>query len=286
VNSNSFASGLAVSTKPVEDIAELLRPPTFKDWLLAYLHGVWVITEIEIRKLRHDPFELVTRAVQPALWLAVFGEALSRLHAIPTGNVSYLTFMTPGILAQSLMFISIFNGISIIWERDAGILQKFLVMPVPRASFITGKGLGAGVRALCQVVVIFVLALLLGVQLKWSVLGIVGTMLTVLVGASFFSILSMLIAITVKTRERFMGIGQVLTMPLFFASNAIYPLAIMPDWLHVVAQANPLSYVVDLLRGYLVNGSVPNALLDWAVLLVAVVIVQSIASVTYQTIVL
>jgi ABC-2 type transport system permease protein len=96
----------------------------------------------------------------------------------------------------------------------------------------------------------------------------------------------MLIAITVKTRERFMGIGQVLTMPLFFASNAIYPLAIMPDWLRVVAQVNPLSYVVDLLRGYLVYGSVPNAALDWTVLLIAVVIVQTIASLTYQTIVL
>jgi ABC-2 type transport system permease protein len=286
VNSNSFANVLTVSTESTENIAELLRPLTLKDWLLHYLHGVWVITEIEIRKLRHDPFELLTRAVQPALWLTVFGEALSRLRAIPTGSVSYLAFMTPGILAQSLMFISIFNGISIIWERDAGILQKFLVMPVPRASFITGKGLGAGVRALSQAVVIFVLALLLGVQLKWSVGGIIGTLLTVLVGASFFSILSMLIAITVKTRERFMGIGQVLTMPLFFASNAIYPLAIMPDWLRVIAQVNPLSYVVDLLRGYLIYGNVPNALLDWTVLLVAVVIVQSIASVTYQTIVL
>jgi ABC-2 type transport system permease protein len=286
VKSNSFVDVLAVSTKPAEELAELLRPPTLKDWVLGYLHGVLVVTEIEIRKLRHDPFELVTRVVQPALWLVIFGEAFSRLRAIPTGNVNYLTFMTPGILAQSLMFISIFYGISIIWERDAGILQKFLVMPVPRASFITGKGLGAGVRALCQAVVIFALALVLGVHLKWSVVGIIGSLLTVLVGSSFFSILSMLLAITVKTRERFMGIGQVLTMPLFFASNAIYPLAIMPDWLRVVAQVNPLSYVVDLLRGYLVNGSVPNAPLDWAVLLIAVVIVQSIASVTYQTIVL
>jgi ABC-2 type transport system permease protein len=286
VKSDSFANVLDVSIKPAEELALLLRPPTLGDWLLGYFHGVWVVTEIEIRKLRHDPFELVTRAVQPALWLVIFGEALSRLRAIPTGNVNYLTFMTPGILAQSLMFISIFYGISIIWERDAGILQKFLVMPVPRASFITGKGLGAGVRALCQAVVIFVLALLLGVRLNWSVGAIVGSLLTVLVGASFFSILSMLIAITVKTRERFMGIGQVLTMPLFFASNAIYPLAIMPDWLQVVARVNPLSYVVDLLRGYLVNGNVPNAPLAWAVLLIAVLIVQSIASLTYQTIVL
>ena len=286
MKSDSFVNVLDVSIKPAEELALLLRPPTLGDWLLGYFHGVWVVTEIEIRKLRHDPFELVTRAVQPALWLVIFGEALSRLRAIPTGNVNYLTFMTPGILAQSLMFISIFYGISIIWERDAGILQKFLVMPVPRASFITGKGLGAGVRALCQAVVIFVLALLLGVHLNWSVGAIVGSLLTVLVGASFFSILSMLIAITVKTRERFMGIGQVLTMPLFFASNAIYPLAIMPDWLQVVARVNPLSYVVDLLRGYLVDGNVSNAPLAWGVLLIAVLIVQSIASLTYQTIVL
>jgi ABC-2 type transport system permease protein len=286
VKPNSSVNVLTVSDKPDEEIIELLRPPTLKDWLLSYLHGSWVVTEIEIRKLRHDPFELVTRATQPALWLTIFGEVLSHLRAIPTGNVSYLTFMTPGILAQSLTFTSILYGIGTIWERDAGILQKFLVMPVPRASFITGKGLGAGVRALYQAVVIFVLALLLGVQLKWSIGGIIGALLTVLMAASFFSILSMLIAITMKTRERFMGIGQTITMPLFFASNAIYPLAIMPAWLRVVAQVNPLSYVVDLLRGYLVNGNVPNALLDWTVLLVAVVIVQGIASVTYHRIVL
>jgi len=286
VKSDSSVNVLDVSIRPVEELVSLLRPPTLGDWLLGYLHGVWVVTEIEIRKLRHDPFELVTRVVQPALWLIIFGEALSRLRAIPTGNVSYLTFMTPGILAQSVMFISIFYGIGIIWERDAGILQKFLVMPVPRASFITGKGLGAGVRAVFQGVVIFLLALVLGVHLNWSVGAIVGSLLTVLVGSSFFSILSMLIAITVKTRERFMGIGQVITMPLFFASNAIYPLAIMPDWLRVVAQINPLSYVVDLLRGYLIYGSVPNAPLAWAVLLIAVLIVQTIASLTYQTIIL
>jgi ABC-2 type transport system permease protein len=286
VKPNSSVNVLTVSAKPDKDVTELLRPPILKDWLLNYLRGAWVITEIEIRKLRHDPFELVTRAVQPAIWLTIFGEALSHLRAIPTGNVSYLTFITPGILAQSLMILSIFYGINIIWERDTGILQKFLVMPVPRASFIMGKGLGASVRALSQAVIIFVLALLLGVQFKWSVGGIIGSLLTVLVGASFFSILSMLIAITVKTRAGFMSIGQAIVMPLFFASNAIYPLAIMPNWLRVVAQANPLSDVVDLLRGYLINGYVPNALLDWTVLLVAVVIVQSIASVTYHTIVL
>ena len=264
----------------------LVQRPSLLDQVSAYIHGSMVVAEIEIRKLRHDPTELFTRAVQPALWLVIFGQALSHIRAIPTGNIDYLTFMTPGILAQSLMFISIFYGLTIIWDRDQGILSKFLAMPVPRASFVTGKALGAGVRALSQAFVIFILALLLGVNLHWTVLGVIGSLLTVVVGASFFATLSFLIAIGLKTRERFMGFGQVLTMPLFFASNAIYPITIMPDWLQVISRINPLTYIVDLLRGYLVTGSVPGALLDWSLLLLALVIVQVIAGRTYHRVVL
>ena len=284
--SDSFVDVPSALTDLEPTLDDLLRAPSPWETLLNYLNGAMVVGEIEFRKLRHDPWELVTRAIQPVLWLGIFGQAFSRIRAIPTGNVSYLTFMTPGILAQSLMFISIFYGLNIIWERDAGILQKFLVLPIPRASFVAGKGLGAGVRSISQAVFIFILALLMGVDLHWSVGGIVGSILTVVVGASFFSTFSMLIATIVKTRERFMGIGQVITMPLFFASNAIYPISIMPDWLRVLAQINPLSYIVDLLRGYLVNGSVPNALLDWSVLIVAVVVVQVIVARRYHTIVL
>ena len=92
MKSNSFVNALTASTKPAEELASLLRPLTLRDWFLGYMHGVWVVTEIEIRKLWHDPFELITRVVQPALWLIIFGQALSRLRAIPTGSVSYLTF--------------------------------------------------------------------------------------------------------------------------------------------------------------------------------------------------
>jgi ABC-2 type transport system permease protein len=282
----SFVDGFSISTKPAQKLSSLLRPPSLGEWFLDYLRGAWVVTEIEIRKLRHDPFEMITRAVAPTVWLVIYGQVLSQLQAIPTGNVSYLTFITPGFLAYSVMFTSIFYGLNIIWERDAGILQKFLVMPVPRASFVTGKGLGAGVRALTQVIAIFALALLLGVQLHWSIVGIVGSVLTILAGSSLFLTFSLLIAILMKTRERFMAIGQVIALPLFFASSAIYPLSIMPGWLRVVAQINPLSYIVDLLRGYLINGYTTNMLLDWAILLIAVLIVQAITAMTYHTIAL
>ena len=265
--------------------AEALPPaPRPRQQLAQYIWDAFVVAEIEVRKLRHDPTELLTRAIQPALWLVIFGKAFERIRAIPTGNVDYLAFMTPGILAQSVMFIAIFYGLSIIWDRDQGILPKLLVMPVPRASFVTGKALGAGVRALSQALVIFVLALLIGVRIHWSVAGIVGTLLAALAGAAFFATLSMLIAILVKTRERFMGMGQVITMPLFFASNAIYPIAIMPGWLQVVARVNPLTYVVDLLRGYLLYGHVEAAVTDWAVLLGALLVAQVVAGRFYHAI--
>ncbi|MCL8207384.1 MAG: ABC transporter permease [Actinomycetia bacterium] len=231
-----------------------------------YVRCALAVGEMEGRKLWHDPTELLTRALQPALWLVIFGEAMARLRAIPSGGVPYLTFLTPGILAQSLMFVAIFYGLGVIWDRDAGLLQKFLVLPVPRTAFVTGRGLGAGVRALVQGIIVLGLARALGVHLRWTLGGVVGSLAAVVVGAGIFATLSMLIAIAVKTRERFMGIGQVITMPLFFASNAIYPLSIMPPWLHAVAAVNPLTGVVDLLRGYLVTGHVVHALQVWAVL--------------------
>jgi len=253
--------------------------------ILDYIFNSFTIAEMEVRKLRHDPTELLTRAVQPVLWLLIFGQAFSRIRAIPTGNVNYQTFMAPGILAQSMMFISIFYGLSIIWDKDQGILQKLIAMPVPRAAFVTGKAFGAGVRAISQVIIILFLSYLLGLNIKWSLLNIIMSIFTIILGAAFFSSLSMALAAIVKSRERFMGIGQVITMPLFFASNAIYPMQIMPHWLQIIAKINPLSYVVELLRGYLINGSISGASFDWLILILATVVIQVISAVLYPHIV-
>ena len=212
------------------------------------------IAEVELRKLARDPTELLTRAVQPALWLLVFGEVFSRVRAIPTGNLSYLEFMAPGVLAQSVLFSAIFFGISVIWERDLGIIHKLLVSPAYRGALVMGKAISAGLRGLMQAVIIYLLALLMGIHLQFSPVALAGVAAVVMLGSALFATFSLIVACVVKTRERFMGIGQVLTMPLFFASNAIYPLAIMPAWLKVVAHVNPLTYVVDALRGLMVRG--------------------------------
>jgi ABC-2 type transport system permease protein len=240
---------------------------------------------MEIRKLRHDPLELLTRAIQPALWLLVFGQVFSRIRAIPTGNLRYVDFLAPGVLSQSVLFIAIFYGISIIWERDLGVLYKFLVSPVPRAALVLGKALSAGVRGLAQAIIIYLLSLLLGVRMNAHPLALVAVVFTVMLGAACFSTFSLIIACLVKTRERFMGIGQVLTMPLFFASSAIYPLSLMPRWLQVIARVNPLTYLVDALRSLMLAGgsSVYGAGVDIGVIALATAILVAIAARLYPT---
>ena len=215
---------------------------------VSFVYKTLTIAEMEVRKLRHDPTEVLMRAVQPAIWLLIFGEVFSRTHIIPSGGLSYKAFIAPGVLAQSVLFIAIFYGIAIIWERDLGIVHKLLATPTPRTALVLGKALSAGVRALSQGIIIYFLAALLGVSLNWHPLALAGVVLIVLLGAAIFATFSLIIACLVRTRERFMGIGQVLTMPLFFASSAIYPLSIMPVWLKVLAHANPLTYQVDAQR--------------------------------------
>jgi ABC-2 type transport system permease protein len=226
---------------------------------------VYTLCLVELQKLRHDRSELVTRAIQPALWLVIFGTTFSRIRAIPTGGVPYLDFLAPGIIAQSALFIAIFYGIQIIWERDAGVLTKLLVTPTPRVALVAGKAFAAGVRAVAQAVVVIVVAALLGVALTWNPLRLLGALVVVVLGAAFFACLSVTIAGIVLKRERLMGIGQAITMPLFFASNALYPVRLMPAWLRAISRGNPLSYEVSALRGLLV-GTSTNLALDLAVL--------------------
>jgi len=248
-----------------------------------FLEDAWTVAQGELRKLVHDPTELLTRAVQPVLWLLVFGQVLAQARAIPTGKLGYMDFLAPGVLAQSALFSAIFFGIAVIWERDLGVLHKYLVSPASRMALVSGKALAGGLRALVQAVVVYLVAALIGVHLRFGVVPIVGAAVVVVLGAAGFATFSLIIACLVRTRERFMGIGQVLTMPLFFASSAIYPIAVMPSWLQVVAHVNPLTYQVDALRSLMVSGgsaTFPIGL-DFGVLAFALAVLLVIAARLY-----
>jgi len=270
---------MARSLAPAARPAAWVSPSRFGMFLV----DTAAITDAELRKVRHDPYELIQRAVQPVLWLLIFGEVMAASRAIPTGDLPYIDFLAPGILAQSALFSAIFYGITVVWERDLGIVQRYLVSPASRTSLVAGKALAAGLRALTQAGIVYLFAILLGVHVIFDVFRIAGVGLAVILGSAVFAMFSLSIASLIKNRDRVMGFGQLMTMPLFFASSAIYPIALMPTWLQAIAIVNPLTYMVSATRALMVqpNIDVQALALDFGVLSIFAIAMLLIAARLY-----
>jgi len=230
--------------------------------------GTGAIARVEVQKLRHDNLDIFTRSVQPLLWLFVFGTALQHARSLRGGYGDYRAYIAPGVMAQAALFVAIFYGLAVIWERDLGQLQRLLATPLPRLGIVLGKASGASVRAIVQAFVLFAVLAIARIDIHWSVFGMLGSLVLLAIGTAAFACLSMVLAALVKTRERFMGIGQLVAMPLFFASSALYPLALLPVWLRAIARVNPLTYEVEGMRRMLLSLPVGDAL--WIDFLVSI----------------
>jgi len=249
------------------------------------LRNLFVMIELELRRLRHDRSELYFRAVQPILWIVVFGPVMGSVRGIPTGGIPYTDFITPGVLIQSTTFLCIFYGLMMVWERDSGILKKLLVTPASRYATVIGRSMASGIRAIFQGLIIVPVALIMGVKFVPNVGYFAAAFLIIFFASGGFAAISILVASFMKTRERFMGIGQAIIMPLFFASNALYPIEMMPEALKVFSSFNPLSYVVDAVRGLMITGNLSNLWLDVIAISVFDVVMFVLASVSFRKII-
>ena len=244
-----------------------------------------VMIELELRRLRHDRTEIYFRAVQPILWIVIYGPVMSSVRAIPTGGVPYTDFITPGVMIQTTTFVSIFYGLMMVWERDSGILKKLLVTPASRYATVIGRSMASGVRATFQALIILPIALIIGVQFIPNPAYFVLAFAIIFFASGGFAAISILAASFMKTRERFMGIGQAIIMPLFFASNALYPVQLMPPILREFSTFNPLSYVVDAVRGLLITGDLSNLLVDLVAIAIFDVVLFILASISFKRII-
>lgn len=245
----------------------------------------FVMIELELRRLRHDRTELYFRAVQPILWIVIFGPVMGAIRAIPTGNIPYTDFITPGVLIQSTTFLCIFFGLMMVWERDSGILKKLLVTPASRYATVIGRSMASGIRAIFQGLIVIPVALIMSVKFIPNPAYFIFAFVIIFLASGGFAAISILAASFMKTRERFMGIGQAIIMPLFFASNALYPVQIMPQILKDFSAFNPLSYVVDAVRGLLITGDLTNLPIDLAAIAIFDVILFILASISFRRII-
>ena len=172
-----------------------------------------------------------------------------------------------------------------VWERESGILKKLLITPASRYSMVVGRSMASGVRAIFQAIIIIPVAILIGVSFYLNAIFIVAAFVVIFFSSGGFAALSIIVASFLKTRERFMGIGQAIIMPLFFASNALYPTSVMPPLLQEFSSVNPMSYVVDAVRGLMITGNISTLPVDIFALVLFDIVLFALASVSFRKII-
>ena len=236
-----------VASETAGSVAELIRVSVPRRSLSRDLRAVSIVWRRELLRFQADRLRIVSSLVQPVLFLLVLGTGLSRLagHGMPPG-LSFSTFIYPGVLSMSVLFTALFSAGSIVWDREFGFLREMLVAPVSRAALVIGKCLGGATVATFQGLVILALAGLVHVPYNPVMfLEVIGKLLLLSFTLTAFGVA---IAARITQMQAFMALTQMMVMPLFFLSGALYPLNGLPTWLTIVTRFDPLTYVVGPMR--------------------------------------
>jgi ABC-2 type transport system permease protein len=210
------------------------------------LRAIKIVWQRELIRFRADRLRMVTALVQPLLFLFVLGAGLESLARAGTHGVALKTFIYPGILCISVMFTAMFSAASIVWDREFGFLREMMVAPIRRSSIVIGKCLGGATVASFQGLVIIALAGL--VKVPYTPLLLLGIFALQLLLAFAITAFGVMIAVRIKQMQSFMGVMQMIVMPMFFISGALFPVAGLPRWLTVLNRLDPLTYAVDPMR--------------------------------------
>jgi ABC-2 type transport system permease protein len=228
-------------------LAEQIRVAVPERGVRHDLRAVSIVWRRELIRFRTDRLRAITALIQPVLFLFVLGTGLSTLAGagMPSG-VSFKTFIYPGVLAMSVLFTAIFSAASIVWDREFGFLREILVAPVSRASIVIGKCLGGATIATFQGIVFLLLAGFADVPYNPVLfVTLIGELLLLSFTLTAFGVM---MAARIKQFQAFMALTQMLVLPLFFLSGALYPLTGLPAWLSVLTRIDPLTYIVGPMR--------------------------------------
>jgi ABC-2 type transport system permease protein len=230
------------------EVVRVRVPP--RSWR-SELRAVKIVWRRELIRFKSDRMRIVTSLVQPLLLLFVLGTGLQQLSSASTHGVDLKTFIYPGILCMAVMFTAMFSAASIVWDREFGFLREMMVAPVRRSSIVIGKCLGGATVASLQGVILICLAGAVHVPYDpVLLLGIFGLQLLLAFSITAFGVM---VAARIKQMQSFMGVMQMIVMPMFFISGALYPVANLPQWLKLLNRIDPLTYAVDPMRRLVFN---------------------------------
>jgi ABC-2 type transport system permease protein len=240
---------------------------------LIEVNAVYVLVAREFKKFIREKSRLVSTLARPLIWLFLVGGGMSRLVSPGMGvmGVSYMQFIFPGILGMTILFSSIFSSISIIWDKEFGLMKEILVAPVSRFSIVVGKALSGTIVSVIQAAIILGLFPFLGIRI--GLCSIIETLLISILLSFCISSLGIVIATFYESFESFSVIMNFIVMPMFFLSGAMYPVKKLPQTLQVVTKLNPLTYGIDALKYSIFRG---GEITDFSLLLdVGVMVITS-----------
>jgi ABC-2 type transport system permease protein len=210
------------------------------------LRAIKIVWHRELIRYFSDRLRIATALLQPALFLFVLGTGLSHLASAGTGGLNLRTYFYPGILGMAVLFTAIFSAASVVWDREFGFLREMLVAPVRRSSIVIGKCFGGATVAATQGVLLIAMAGLIGVPYTPKLIfGILGLQILL---SFMLTAFALVVAASVTQMQTFMALTQMLVMPLFFLSGALYPVTGLPTWLTALNRVDPLTYAVDPMR--------------------------------------
>jgi ABC-2 type transport system permease protein len=210
------------------------------------LRAIKVVLQRELIRFWQDRMRIVVALVQPVLFLFVLGTGLAALTRAGSGGFDLRTFLFPGVLAMSVMMPAMFSAGTIVFDREYGFLREMLVAPVSRTALVVGKCFGGAIVATGQGVLVLALAPVVGISYSagWM-LAVLGLLLVL---AFTLTALGVMAAGRIRSFQGFMGLVNMIMMPMLFLSGAMFPLSGLPAWLTALTHVNPLTYAVDAVR--------------------------------------
>lgn len=219
---------------------------------MSELRGILSLWKREIMRYLRDRTRVVSSFFQPLLWLVIFGTGLGSSIRVGTG-INYQEFIFPGIIGQTLLFTSMFMGISLIWDRQFGFLKEIMVAPISRVSIFVGKMLGVSTDSMIQGMIVMLLGFIIGVKITLPmVVEVVPLMILITLG---MACIGLTLASFMDSLESYGTIMTFVNLPMFFLSGALFPVYNLPTWLQWVVYIDPLTYGVDALRTVILGSS-------------------------------
>jgi ABC-2 type transport system permease protein len=271
-----------IASTGARGVAAMMRPALNT----SPIHGLWALTQRDLRKWYTNPYQLLISLIQPVIWMGLFGKALNFGSFITAGasssgvnadaimlsffgTTSYFSYLVCGMLVFIVLFSSTFAGMSVVWDRRFGFMNKALSTPVSRGAIVMGKILQSVVRSIIQAAVVLIIGVALGLETNGlTALGLAGTFAVIFLVSMGLSGLFVMLSLRSSNWQTQMAVINLLNLPLLFASNALFPAKIMPLWLQDVVRVNPVSYAVDAIRQLLIGATGSYALwVDFSVVL-------------------